>query len=75
MRALVYVRTAAGKALGIADKIRKVKGVSEVYATTGRFDLVVLVEAEDVKKLGETVVNGIQKVGGVQSTETALIVE
>lgn len=75
MRALVYIRTQAGKALDIAAKLRKVKGVTEVYATTGRFDVVALVEAEDVNKLGDVVVKGIQKVGGVLSTETAIIVE
>ncbi len=75
MRALVYVRTQPGKALKLVDKIRKIQGVQEVYATTGRFDLVVLAEAEDTKALAQMVVDKIQRTGGVLSTETSVIVE
>ncbi len=74
MRALVYIRTQPGKALELAGKLKKVAGVSEVYAVTGRFDLVALVEGEDLKTIAGIVVDKIQKAGAT-STETALIVE
>jgi DNA-binding Lrp family transcriptional regulator len=74
MRALVYIRTQPGKALDLAGKLKKIAGVSEVYAVTGRFDLVAIVEGEDLKAIADTVVNKIQKAGAT-STETALIVE
>lgn len=74
MRALVYIRTQPGKALDLAGKLKKIAGVSEVYAVTGRFDLVAIVEGEDLKTIADTVVNKIQKAGAT-STETALIVE
>ena len=74
MEALVYVRVDPGKSLEIAKAIKGIKGVKEVYAVTGRFDIVAKTEAADVKALGETVVGRIQKVAGVRSTETSLIV-
>jgi DNA-binding Lrp family transcriptional regulator len=74
MKALVYIRTQPGKALDLAGKLKKIAGVSEVFAVTGRFDVVAVVEGEDLKTIADIVVNKIQKAGAV-STETALVVE
>ena len=74
MEALVFVRVAAGKSLDAAEAIKKIEGVKEAYATTGRFDVVARVEAADLRAVGETVVKKIQAVEGVRSTETSMIV-
>jgi len=74
MEALVFVRAAAGKSLNAAEAIKKIEGVKEAYATTGRFDVVARVEAADLRAVGETVVKKIQAVEGVRSTETSMIV-
>ncbi len=74
MEALVFVRAAAGKSLNAAEAIKKIEGVKEAYATTGRFDVVARVEAADLRAVGETVVKKIQTVEGVRSTETSMIV-
>ncbi|KUO40474.1 MAG: hypothetical protein AVW06_02390 [Hadesarchaea archaeon DG-33-1] len=74
MEALVFVRAAAGKSLNAAETIKKIEGVKEAYATTGRFDVVARVEAADLRAVGETVVKKIQAVEGVRSTETSMIV-
>lgn len=44
-------------------------------ATTGRFDIVVRIEVEDVAAIGKSVVGEIQKISGVKYTETSIIVE
>lgn len=74
MEALVFVRVAAGKSLDAAQAIKKIGGVKDAYATTGRFDVVARVEAADLRAVGETVVKRIQAVEGVRSTETSMIV-
>lgn len=74
MEALVFVRVDAGKSLDAAQAIKKLEGVKEAYATTGRFDVVAKVEAADLRAVGETVVKKIQAVEGVRSTETSMIV-
>ena len=74
MEALVFIRVDPGKSLDVAEAVKGVEGVKEAYAVTGRFDVVAKVEAADVKAMGETVVTKIQKVAGVRSTETSLIV-
>lgn len=74
MDALVYVSTAAGKALDALGAIKGIQGVKEAYAVTGRFDIVAKVEASDLKALGKTVLTKIQAVSGVERTETAVVV-
>lgn len=74
MEVFVYIRTGAGKALEALEAIKGLEGVKEVYAVTGRFDIVARVEAADLKALGETVIKKIQGVEGVTRTETAVII-
>jgi Lrp/AsnC family transcriptional regulator for asnA, asnC and gidA len=74
MQAIVYVRTAPGKALKALEKVKKIPQVRFAAATTGRFDIVVRVEVSDIKELGECVVDEIQKIDGVTYTETSVIV-
>jgi len=74
MQAIVYIRTEPGKALKLLEKIKKMDGVKFAAATTGRFDIVTRVEVQDLTDLGSAVVEKIQKLSGVEYTETSLIV-
>lgn len=74
MQAIVYIRTDPGKPLALLDEIKKIPGVKFAAATAGRFDIVVRVEAADLKALGDAVVGKIQAVPGVRYTETSMIV-
>jgi len=74
MQAIVYIRTEPGKALEIFERVKKVSGVKFVAATTGRFDLVVRIEVQDIAGVGKSVVEEIQKIPGVRYTETSMIV-
>lgn len=74
MQAIVYIRTDPGKALKLLDEVKKLSGVKFAAATTGRFDIVVRVEAADLKDIGDKVVGKIQTIPGVKYTETSMIV-
>jgi DNA-binding Lrp family transcriptional regulator len=74
MQAIVYIRVDPGKALDLLEQIKKLPGVKFAAATTGRFDLVVRIEVEDLAALGKSVVGEIQKIPGVRYTETSMIV-
>jgi DNA-binding Lrp family transcriptional regulator len=52
----------------ISEKIKKI-GVSQVYEVTGRFTIVAIVQAEDLKKLN-IVLEQIRSIDGVLQTET-----
>jgi DNA-binding Lrp family transcriptional regulator len=48
--------------------------VISVDAVTGPFDVIALLEADDLDRLGRAVTEGIQQVDGVQRTTTCLVV-
>ena len=75
MEAIVYIRTDPGKALALLNQMKEIEGIKFAAATTGRFDIVARIEAEDLKALGETIVSKIQGLEGVRYTETSAIVE
>jgi len=71
VRAIILVKSP--KKL-IAAKLRKLLTVANSFPTSGQFDAVAII---DVKQLGEIkeVVNQIQKISGVERTETMVEVQ
>lgn len=71
VRAIILVKSP--KKL-IAARLRKISFVSDSFPTSGQFDAVVII---DVEKLGmiKEVANQIQKITGVERTETMVEVQ
>lgn len=74
VQAFVFVRTRAGKTSSVAEQLEKLSGCKLACMVTGRYDIVMLIEADDLKKLAETILSKIHVVDGVESTETAIVV-
>lgn len=74
VQAYVLIRTRAGKAREVAEGIAKVAGCKSVCTVTGRYDVIALLEAEDLKGLGDLILQRIHTIDGVERTETALVV-
>ena len=68
--AIVLVKTAVEKVPEVAEAIAAIDGVSEVYSVTGEFDLVAIVRVHRHDELAEVIPGRLNKVDGVQSTET-----
>lgn len=79
MRAYVLIESAVGNAGEIAKGVKKVKlkdaSVVSVDAVTGPFDVIALLESDDLDKLGRAITDAIQQVSGVQRTTTCLVVQ
>lgn len=74
MQAMIYVRAEPGRPLEILEKIKRMEGIKFAAVTTGRFDIVVRVEVDNIESLGSKVVSDIHELEGVSYTETAPIV-
>ncbi|MCS7145382.1 MAG: Lrp/AsnC ligand binding domain-containing protein [Nitrososphaerota archaeon] len=74
VQAFVFIRTRAGKASSVAEQAGKLSGCKLACMVTGRYDVVVLLEAADLKALTDTVLSKIHTIDGVESTETAIVV-
>ncbi|KXA99559.1 hypothetical protein AKJ47_00045 [candidate division MSBL1 archaeon SCGC-AAA261G05] len=75
VEAYILITSAIGKVRGVSEKIEGLENVKSVRIVTGPFDLVALVESEDLSTLTNTVVVGIREIDGVVDTNTAIVVE
>ena len=79
MRAYVLIEATVGKASDIARGISKASFTEAklvgVEAVTGPFDVIAVLESDDLDKLGRSITDGIQRVEGVQRTTTCLVVK
>jgi uncharacterized protein with GYD domain len=74
LRSYVLIQTDTGRATDVAGAIRGVSGVISSETVAGPYDVVVLVEAEDIDALGQLVVTAIQPVEGIVRTLTCPVV-
>ena len=68
--AIVFVKADVARIPEIAEEIAGLAGVSEVYSVTGTIDLIVLVRVSSHEQVAEVVADRLNKVVGVQATET-----
>ena len=71
VRAIILVKSP--KKL-IAARLRKVSSVSDSFPTSGQFDAVAIVDVSELVEIKE-VANQIQKINGVERTETMVEVQ
>lgn len=78
MRAYVLIECVVGKANEVARGVSAVSfadtKIVSVDAVTGPFDVITLLESDDLDKMGRAITDGIQQVEGVQRTTTCLVV-
>lgn len=71
VRAIILVRSP--KKL-IAARLRKVSSVSDSFPTSGQFDAVAIVDVQELPEIKE-IVQQIQRIAGVERTETMVEVQ
>ncbi len=71
VRAIILVKSP--KKL-IAARLRKVSSITDSFPTSGQFDAVAIIEVEQLIQIKE-VANKIQKITGVERTETMVEVQ
>lgn len=68
--AIVLIKTSVTRIPEIAETIAAIDGVSEVYSVTGQHDLIAMVRVRAHEDLAEVIPGQVNKVPGVESTET-----
>ncbi len=69
------VGTAKQVALSLADFTHSDGEIKSVELVTGPFDVICLVEAENLERLGSCITDSIQTVAGVKRTTTCLTIQ
>ena len=67
---LLLVKLTSGKEKQALNKLKTLKSVIHMSAVFGRWDLVLDMEADDLPKLSNIIVQEIRPIPGVLSTET-----
>jgi DNA-binding Lrp family transcriptional regulator len=70
--AIVFVKADVARIPEVAEQIAELPGVSEVYSVTGHIDLITMVRVRTHDEVADVVADRLNKVPGVQSTETHL---
>ncbi|MGF1561713.1 MAG: Lrp/AsnC ligand binding domain-containing protein [Geminicoccaceae bacterium] len=69
----IQVKCELGQAYDVADKaIQEIEQVSEVYSTSGQYDLLMKCYLDDNEDIGRFVTNQVQTLDGVKDTFTTL---
>jgi DNA-binding Lrp family transcriptional regulator len=68
------MQLAPGTARRAAETISKIECVKMAHAFIGPFDVIAYAEVPDLAKLSDLVLAKIQRVEGVQKTQTAVVV-
>ncbi|WP_425404760.1 Lrp/AsnC ligand binding domain-containing protein [Hwanghaeella sp.] len=68
----IQVKCDLGKAYVVADEAIEVEGVSEVYSTSGHYDLMMKCYLQDDDDIGHFVNESIQTLPGVRDTFTII---
>ncbi len=79
VRAYILIESVAGMARRVHQGLQRLAvadaKVLSADTTTGPFDVIALLESEDLDRLGWAVSEGIQRLQGVERTNTCVIVE
>jgi len=70
--AIVLLNVARARVGEVADKLAATEGITEVYSVAGRYDLVAMVRVRTNEELADVVTNRIQRIEGIESTETLI---
>ncbi|MBE0479679.1 MAG: Lrp/AsnC ligand binding domain-containing protein [Dehalococcoidia bacterium] len=74
-RAYILIETSVGKTRDVVTALGKVKGIKEANAVTGPYDVIAVVEGQDLTAVGNLVTNEIHPVTGIARTVTCLAVD
>jgi DNA-binding Lrp family transcriptional regulator len=70
--AIVLLTVARGRASEIAEHLAGLEEITEVYSVAGRYDLIAMVRVKNNEDLADVVTKKLQRVEGIQSTETLI---
>jgi DNA-binding Lrp family transcriptional regulator len=68
--AVILINVEKGRIRGVAEQLADLEGISEVYSTCGRYDLIAIARTRDFESLATLVTERLMSVEGIRDTET-----
>lgn len=73
-RAYILIETSVGSTAQVAHELKQIEQMVEVDMVTGPFDIIAVVEADNLMDIGALVSSKMHKVPGIVKTITSLSV-
>ena len=73
-RAYILIETAVGKTNEVSEALKKIEIMKDVDTVTGPFDIIAVVEADDLPSIGDLISDGMHNIPGIVKTVTCLSV-
>lgn len=73
-KAFVLIETAVGKTKEVVAKISELEGIKSVDPVTGPYDVIAIIEAENLNSIGDLVTSKIHPIAGISRTVTCLAI-
>ena len=73
-KAYLLIETAVGKTRDVAGMLREINGINIVDVVTGPYDIIAVIEGDDMAVVGNVVTERIHTVSGVVCTVTCVAV-
>lgn len=73
LKAIINIFVESKEMDNVVDSLTKLPEIIDVYEVTGEFDLVALIEAEDIHHFRDLLKNKILTIKGIKSTVTSII--
>jgi|TARA_Y100001001_G_scaffold98656_1_gene96459 DNA-binding Lrp family transcriptional regulator len=73
-KAYLLIETAVGKTRDVAGMLREIDGINIVDVVTGPYDIIAVIDGDDMAVVGNVVTERIHTVSGVVRTVTCVAV-
>ena len=73
-KAYILIETAVGKNRVVAEAVQGIDGTAQGDMVTGPYDIIAVVQADDLNSVGELVTSRIHTIAGVLRTVTCLAI-
>lgn len=72
-KAFVLIETAVGRNKEVAAAVKQLNGVKSVDSVTGPYDVIAIIEGENLSEIGGLVTGKIHPLTGISRTVTCLV--
>jgi DNA-binding Lrp family transcriptional regulator len=73
-KAFLLIETAVGKTKEVVSILKKMEDLKSVDTVTGPYDIIAVIVAEDLNKIGDLITGKIHAIEGISRTVTCLAV-
>jgi DNA-binding Lrp family transcriptional regulator len=72
--AFVLIETAVGRTKEVVNTLSNMKGTKSVNTVTGPYDIIAIIEADNLNDIGDLITGKIHEIDGISRTVTCLTV-